>query len=244
MALDSRNARLSLVSLGVPFGRVLPHPDGAPLSDAGERAQLLGLYAGLALAVDTSDGAVLETVNAALTLLGEAPLESLDEVSDRGTVVRLHYPRARDALLRLFPWPFAEHLVELDPSGVVPAFGYGYTFALPADCLHVRAVGVGTSPLPVPVKRIGQTLVSNDPGPLQLSYTRRVTNPAAWDDLFADALVLWLAWRLAFPLTKKLTIAAERRKEAEAALPLAWHRASVEDTPDAVEGADVLLQVR
>lgn len=43
MAVDSRNRRMSLIGLGSPVPRVLPHPDGA-FSTANDRYMLVFLY--------------------------------------------------------------------------------------------------------------------------------------------------------------------------------------------------------
>jgi hypothetical protein len=47
MAVDTRNKRMGMVGLGLPFGRVSPDPDGT-VGDP-DRAQLLFLYPGVAL---------------------------------------------------------------------------------------------------------------------------------------------------------------------------------------------------
>lgn len=44
MSVDSRDKRFSLVSLSLPYGRVLPNPDGG-FSTTADRAQLEYLYA-------------------------------------------------------------------------------------------------------------------------------------------------------------------------------------------------------
>lgn len=44
MAVDTRDKRMSLICLSLPFGRVLPDPDGGFTTSA-ERAQLNYLYA-------------------------------------------------------------------------------------------------------------------------------------------------------------------------------------------------------
>jgi hypothetical protein len=44
VAIDTRNRRASILGLKLPFGRVLPNPDG--LIDAQDRGQLVGEYSG------------------------------------------------------------------------------------------------------------------------------------------------------------------------------------------------------
>lgn len=51
MALNSRDERTSLISLGLPFGRVLPHRDGSITEEDFE--QFLYLYRGLQAAEPT-----------------------------------------------------------------------------------------------------------------------------------------------------------------------------------------------
>lgn len=48
MAVDTRNKRMGMIGLGLPFLRVLPDPDGGV--SAADRLQLLYLYPGIAAA--------------------------------------------------------------------------------------------------------------------------------------------------------------------------------------------------
>lgn len=47
MAIDTRDKRMSVLSLGLPYARVLPNPDGS-LSAVADREQLEFSYRGIA----------------------------------------------------------------------------------------------------------------------------------------------------------------------------------------------------
>ena len=53
MAVDSKEKRLSIINLGLPWWTTLPEADGA--IDADDRLHLLNLYSGIAAAEEAAD---------------------------------------------------------------------------------------------------------------------------------------------------------------------------------------------
>ena len=82
-----------------------------------------------------------------------------------------------------------------------PAFGFANAYQLPPDCLFVREVGQGDG---CAWGVESGTLLTNEGAPLNLTYTRGVTNPAAFDPLFAETLAARIAAEIAVSLTESL----------------------------------------
>jgi hypothetical protein len=82
-----------------------------------------------------------------------------------------------------------------------PAFGFANAYQLPPDCLFVREVGQGDG---CAWEVESGTLLTNEGAPLNLTYTRGVTNPAAFDPLFAETLAARIAAEIAVSLTESL----------------------------------------
>lgn len=95
MALDTRNKRAGAIGLGLPFGRVLPNPDGSFV--AADRVHLLYLYPGIVpvppLLVDVTAAVFFWTVGTA-TVRSRLPVDRGQFVFDVGNVVPYEYDPA------------------------------------------------------------------------------------------------------------------------------------------------------
>ena len=128
-------------------------------------------------------------------------ITALDENSQAARVCRLRYPFARDACLRAYDWNFAAWRASLPALAAAPAFGFANAYQLPPDCLFVREVGEREGcAWAVEAGR----LLTNEGAPVNLTYTRAVTNPAAFDPLFAETLAARIAAEVAVSLTESL----------------------------------------
>ena len=78
----------------------------------------------------------------ALRRLGDDPITSLTDDSERARLCNAFYEDARDACLRSHPWNFAITRASLTQLSDSPVYGYDYQFALPTDpyCLRVLAM--------------------------------------------------------------------------------------------------------
>jgi hypothetical protein len=177
----------------------------------------------------------------ALLLLGDSPISSFEEGTDRSKLAANLYPTARNAILRSHPWNCCIKRVALAPDVAAPVFDYTYQFTLPSDfikALQVGELGVETERFKIE----GRKLLAND-NPLLLRYVYRNDNPATWDDALVDAVTLEMAARMAYPITSSSSLADSKRKDAIAALRLAKSVDGQDDSPDEL-GDERLLAAR
>ena len=125
----------------------------------------------------------LDICNAALSKIGEAPLDAL--IANESTASRLcvlHYHPARRETLCMARWTFAATQTTLDSvSAQAPNSLTPYQFTLPADCL--RVLDVECSEWKMQGRRIHASCA-----PLSLSYIADIENADQFDPLFMDAL--------------------------------------------------------
>ena len=78
----------------------------------------------------------------ALRRLGDDPITSLTDDTERARLCNAFYADARDACLRSHPWNFAITRASLAQLSATPVYGFDYQFALPTDpfCLRVLAM--------------------------------------------------------------------------------------------------------
>lgn len=67
-------------------------------------------------------------------------ISDLDERSVAADQCKLWYDHCRDVVLRSFPWSFALKLRKLAPVAGMEYLGYGAVYAMPEDCLYVKAI--------------------------------------------------------------------------------------------------------
>lgn len=154
-------------------------------------------------------------MNEALRILHEAPLQNVDEQSEKGRLLRSAWDDAVVYCFEQGAWNFLEVRAELAQSDVTPPFGYGKVYALPADCVRILLVSEtgfeGDDSLNWKEEAGG---IATDADRLFLRYvsdTRRKT-PGAWSQTFAD----WVAAVLAQRCTKLNPSAEERAERVEA----------------------------
>jgi hypothetical protein len=133
--------------------------------------------------------------NQALARLGSKRINALTDNSIEAIQARQHYEQTRDALLRSHYWNFAIARSELSPDAASPAFGWEYQYILPSDCLRVLGLRHGEYAIE------GQRLLTRA-DQAKITYVRRVTDPAQFDPLFVEVLVLQLAVKMVMPLAQ------------------------------------------
>lgn len=174
----------------------------------------------------------VDICNRALQKLGESPITSLTEDSDRARECNRAYEAVRDAELRSRPWNFARTRVELAASSTPPAFGYANAFPLPSDFLRLYP-GNTVSDWQIE----SGSILTDDAAPLQIVYIRREEDPNKYDPLFREALAAKLAVEMAERLTqsgqkRQLAIAEYDRAIQDAGRLNAFERVSVEPPED------------
>ena len=136
----------------------------------------------------------VEICNLALAHLGEAPITALDTSTAASRACVATYEPVRDEVLRSHRWNFAAKRAALT-QGTTPAFGWGYSYTLPNDCLRVWQVNGAAEGESKDWVIEGRAILS-DADTCTLLYGARVTDVSLWDALFVQALGLRLAMQL------------------------------------------------
>lgn len=145
--------------------------------------------------------------NLALQGLGRGALiTDLSETSQAARLAKQHLPYARDATLRAYPWNFAQARAELAKDATAPPFEFANAYTLPTDCLWCHTIYEGAS---YDWKVEGRQILTDLGDPIFIKYTRRVTDLAASDPLFFDALAARLGSMIALGLTESASKARD-----------------------------------
>lgn len=149
--------------------------------------------------------------NMALSRIGAKRINDFDDDTDTKNEAihcRLHFEQTRDALQRSHFWVFNKKRETLSQDTTDPAFEFGNQFLLPSDFLRYRRkydAGAGSTEISVysfslETNADGNRILLTDEDSVSLVYSARVTDPAKFDPLFIDVLVLKLALKLLTPL--------------------------------------------
>lgn len=147
----------------------------------------------------------------ALLMLGDKPIASFDEATDRARVCANLWPDVRDSVLRSHPWNCAVKRVSLLPDAAAPAFDWRYSFTLPGDFLRVMSVGEYQNE---DEWRVESGKVLANYSPMLLRYIYRNENPATYDGMLVDLMTAQMAARMAYPLTQSAALAGEMSNRA------------------------------
>jgi hypothetical protein len=152
----------------------------------------------------------LSVVNAALAMMGENPIASLDPaaafVSDREDTCKKLYPVARDAALQLHPWRFATKLgVQLAAPAAGPA-RWAKQFLMPADALPGSGplavyASVASGALSVHRWAFADGKIQADVDAAWIDHAFRAPE-ASWPPLFEAFFLYHLAAHLALSITE------------------------------------------
>lgn len=138
----------------------------------------------------------------ALRKLGDEPITSLADDSDRARLCNALYEINRDATLRAYPWNFAVKRSSLAQLSSTPAFEYSYEYQLPANPFCLRVVEVYESDDDWKVE--GRKILTNQAS-CSIVYIAKITDTAQFDALFVEALTSRLASELAWPIIRSAT---------------------------------------
>ena len=150
----------------------------------------------------------------ALRRLGDDPITSLTDDSERARLCNAFYEDARDACLRSHPWNFAITRASLTQLSVSPVYGYDYQFALPTDpyCLRVLAMEYEDYIFKVENFSTQGRVLLTDEETAKIIYIARITDTTLFDSLFVDTLITKLASDLAYPVTNSLKVQEQMYK--------------------------------
>lgn len=176
----------------------------------------------------------------ALLMLGDNPINSLSEDSDRARLASNLYDSVRDYVLRSHPWNCAVKRVVLAPDVEVPAFDYTAQFSLPSDCM--RVLSVGQRGYEVDYKIEGRKILSGGTS-LPLRYVFRNDNEATWDAMLVWAQTVAMKAVFAYPITASTSLEQLVDESLKPVLKSARAVDGQEDPPDEF-GDYPLLQAR
>ena len=156
----------------------------------------------------------------ALRKLGDDPITSLTDDTERARLGNAFYETARDSLLRSHPWNFAITRASLTQLSTTPAYGFAYQYALPTDPYCLRVLEMEYQDYIFKIENLateGRVLLS-DEGTAKILYIGRITDTALFDSLFVDTLTAHLSVKLAYPITNSTTLQAQMHKLYQAKL--------------------------
>jgi hypothetical protein len=158
----------------------------------------------------------LKTINAALHMVGEPSITSLEATSARALVTLEEWEFALDQLLRSAFWNFARKRTTLVVQSPAPDFGWDFRYALPSDYVQMFKLNGEEPGEPGEWWVIESGYLLTDESEANVEYTARpddaatpVTGTFTTAELLArmdpnavQALVTGLAVKLATPLNK------------------------------------------
>ena len=153
----------------------------------------------------------------ALRRLGDDPITSLTDDTQRARLCNSFYPDARDAVLRLHTWNFAATRASLAKLATAPAYGYANQFSLPSDCLRVLKVHNGSTDSiksDIDYKLEGRNIVTNE-GTVYIIYIAIDTDPNNYDTYLQESISHQLAADLAYAVTNNATLAKNYQVTAD-----------------------------
>ncbi len=147
--------------------------------------------------------------NLALTKMGADRITSLTDDNPEANAMNAVFASMRDLELRTHTWNFATERAQLSALSEAPTWGFARQFQLPSDCLRPLTIGDKwiTSPMigiyyresvggdvdESPYRIEGNRIHTDFTAPLNIRYTRQVTDPNEFDAAFVDALACRLA---------------------------------------------------
>lgn len=158
----------------------------------------------------------VEICNNALLLIGDQSITSFEEANQRAFLCKIFYPATRNEILTEHPWNFSiVRSGSLARLGDDPAFGFTARYQLPVVPKVLRVIDVFRPGDPAPGKisttRIldwrveGDAILTNE-STQQILFIAEITDPNKFSSSFREVLEQKLAFKLSYPLTKKLPL--------------------------------------
>jgi hypothetical protein len=150
----------------------------------------------------------------ALRKLGDDPITSLTDDTERARLCNALYEPARDACLRLHPWNFAITRATLSQLSSTPNYEYSYQYALPTDpyCLRVLSMEYEDYIFRIENSATEGRVLLTDESTAKILYVGKITDTAKFDSLFVDLLTAKLAAELAYPITNSVNLQTQMEK--------------------------------
>jgi len=186
-----------------------------------------------------------EIVNNALGHLGAAPLTDLDSDTTKiGKLARRMWQPTADECVTDHPWnAFKVRTEDLSADPVNPPFGYSFRFALPADPYCLRVLSTEGADDTKDTWTVEGRYLLADTSTVKLWYLRRSLDTGEWPPLFVTVMEYRMAAKLAYAVTRSLSVSNDMMKLYFAELSRARGTNGQEGPPRVVR-ASTLLEVR
>ena len=150
----------------------------------------------------------------ALRRLGDDPITSLSDDTERARLCNAFFPDARDHILRSHTWNFAITRATLSRLTAQPAYGFNYMYALPTSpyCLRVLEMEYPDYIFKIENDPTNGRVLVTDEGSAKIMYIARVTNASLYDAMFVDVLTAKLAVDLSYAVTGSTALQAQMDK--------------------------------
>lgn len=186
----------------------------------------------------------IEIINKALTLLGGNQITSRQENSPSAKTMDALYDGCRDRVLRECPWNFAVKRATLASDGTPEWGDFSKTYPVPSDFLYLMHTQDFEDYTIEGGKILADPTGSVSSGPLKIKYVARITDAAAYDTLFTEALAYRLAYEACERITQSNTKKADLFQEYELTMTRAKRINGQEDAPeDYVEDPWILARL-
>jgi len=142
----------------------------------------------------------VDICNGALNQLGASTILSLTEDSKNARLCNSRFTQVRDSVFRSHPWNCLQRRIEIAKDTTAPAWGFKFSYTLPADCLRLLRILDYDSNYKVE----GRKILSNTET-MKVLYVSRVTDPNEYDELLRETLSAALGADIAFAVTSNNT---------------------------------------
>lgn len=146
-----------------------------------------------------------EICNIALSLIGNRRIEQMADSNVRARECTTHYEQARREVLEAHPWKRANARIQQAADATAPAFGYSSRYALPPDALAIISI---EKDLPWEIE--GDFIETDADGPLNIKYTKDLTDTSKFSALMVEAFSHKLAARIAKKLIEQPSVVTEQ----------------------------------
>lgn len=178
--------------------------------------------------------------NRALSLLGQAPIVSLDDKTPESEEVNRVLPFVLDTVFRMHPWSSLRTRKSLAPTTTKPVYGFEYAYNLPADCLRlIEVVSEGRTKYSLE----GRQILTNEGPEIFIKYIAEIKDPNKYDGLLREALACYLAYTICERITQSNSKRELAMREFENALNMARSTDSKENPPTPQQ-TDTWVQAR
>lgn len=154
---------------------------------------------------------IVDITKDALQIITDKTIVSLDENSNAARQAKIAYPKARDFVLREYPWICATRRVLLPSSAETAAYGDWIRYRRPADDVRLLPVTLNGEADGTPAKyRLeGRFILTVVEAPLKYRYVTNNLDPVEMPPDLRHAIAAQMAVRLAEILTGSQTILSE-----------------------------------